>query len=232
MTRELDAELRSFKSDLKRNYLFLSTEARIRNPASPRSRPRSETLLSAYTVLSCGRFENFLKQSFSLAASDLKLRIVNSRDPRIPEADKFHWNNINGFIEWSSRAKNITRSEMSIKIEEFAASISQGHIYPPSFQNTEANPKSEIVKKMFNKFGVDDPIQKISDRYLDSLGRSLTKTTIESKLDTFVNRRHEAAHHGRIPSVTRVDIGDDHIFMNALAEGIKRTLADHVGAIA
>ena len=231
MATALQTEAKSFGFDLARNQMFLTMEGRIKNPAHPRSRPRSETLLSAYVVLSCGRFESFLRTSFHSAATALGAKVTGSRDPKIPSVDRFHWHNLDGFVKWASKAKGVDRPEMIGKIEAFAASISAGKIHPASFESTDANPNPETVKKMFNRFGIDDPFQRLSVSYIDSLGRSFNKNLIEQRLSQFVKRRNEAAHHGRIAGASRTDIADDHVFMLALGKSIVDTLDAYVANI-
>jgi hypothetical protein len=231
MTKLLDEELRRLNSDLSRNYLFLSLEQKIRNPVSTRSRPRSETLLSAYVVLSCGRFERFLKQMFYLAAQDLRDRIGSPTDARIPKPDAFLWNNINGFVSWAARAKGVSHSNMISLVEDFAASVQGGLIHPASFQRTDANPNTETVRAMFSRFGVEGCMPKLESVYLDAQGRRLPRQLIEDKLNEFVKRRHEAAHHGRIPNVTRADVADDHVFIAALCAAINQVLKAHLALI-
>lgn len=91
MSASVAAELKRFHDDIKRHELFLQLEGRIRNPAHIRSRPRSETLLSAFVSLSCGRFEQYLQKCFYFAADDLRQRIGSSTDARITKVDVFHW---------------------------------------------------------------------------------------------------------------------------------------------
>lgn len=233
MTAALIKSLSNFRSDVARNSLFLSTESKITNPASARSRPRSETLLSAYTSLTCGRFESYLQEAFFLAADDLKNRIVKSNDPRIPRGDKFHKMNIQSFIGWSvGHGKRLEWGELEVKILAYAQAISAGEIFPESFQYTNANPNAATLKDMFLRFGVEDCFNKLSNKYLDSRGVSLNDNLIKNKLNTFVGRRHEAAHHGRIPNMTRADAAEDDIFILALATAVNAVLIDHISAIA
>lgn len=229
MTAKLNSELKSFLFDLNRNHLFLTLEARIKNPASNRSRHRSETLLSAYVTLTCGRFESFLKHSFRVCAGELNNRFATAKDNRL--GDQFYWNNLNGFINWSARAKGIDRVEMISMIEDYTSTISSGNIHPKSFDSTDANPNAETLKKMFNRFGIADPIQKLANTYSDSLHRTFSKSLIESNLNTFVRRRNQAAHEGRISGATRADIQGDHVFVVGMANAIKGVLTNHMAAL-
>ncbi|MBE2991649.1 hypothetical protein IFR23_06420 [Sphingomonas sp. CFBP 13603] len=229
MTAALDQEMKSFLFDLKRNHLFLTLEARIKNPASKRSRPRSETLLSAYVTLTCGRFESFLKRSFHECAGELNQRFPDAKDDRLGQ--QFYWNNLNGFINWSSRAKGIDRIEMISMIENYTSAVAGGNIHPKSFDSTDANPNAETLKKMFNRFGVADPIQKLASNYSDTLNRTFSKSLIESNLNTFVRRRNQAAHEGRISGATRVDIQGDHVFVVGIAAAVKDVLTSHIAAL-
>ncbi len=231
MTKALDDELDAFRHDLSRHHLFLTLERRIKNPASKRSRPRSETLLSAYIVLSCGRFELYLQRMFFLSADDLRQRPFDSQDARIPKIDKFHRQNLMGFIHWATRANGLSQADLSLKIHDYSVAVAAGHIFSESFSYTDANPKTETVKGMFSRFGIEDSFSKIEKTYNDGRGRRLSKGIIETTLDNFVNRRHEAAHHGRIPNVTRADAEDDHTFIIALAEAIRAVLSQHLAAI-
>ncbi|WP_294336302.1 HEPN domain-containing protein [uncultured Sphingomonas sp.] len=193
MANQLDRELGTFRRDIQKNALFLEIEKKIRNPASVRSRPRSETLLSAFVTLSCGRFEDYLKRSFAVSAQMLSARIPQSDDARL--GANFHWNNMNGFITWSSRAKNVDRVDMMTYIENFSAAVVSKNIFPLSFQNTSANPNSATIKNMFNAFGVSDPFAKLSSSYLDSKNRTFSKLLLEQNVDRFIKRRNQAAHH-------------------------------------
>lgn len=232
MTAALLNSLANFKSDVARNSLFLSTESKITNPASCRSRPRSETLLSAYVSLTCGRFEFYLQEAFLLAADDLRNRIVKSNDPRIPKGDKFHKTNIKSFISWSvGQGRRLDWSDLEAKILAYAQAISAGDIFPESFQYTNANPNAETLKEMFQRFGIEDCFRKLSAKYVDSLGVTLNDNLIKNKLNTFVLRRHEAAHHGRIPNMTRADAAGDDIFILALASAVNAVLVEHISAI-
>ena len=149
MTAALDRVLDEFVRDVTRHEIFLNIESKIRNPAGIRSRPRSETLLSAYVSLSCGRFENFLQETFYHAADDLRVRIVSSSDTRITKVDKFHWQNINGFIKWAATAKGVDKTVIATKIAQYSQDISQGHIFPESFKYTNAKPKAETQHENF-----------------------------------------------------------------------------------
>jgi hypothetical protein len=82
MTIAINDALDRFEKDITKNGLFLAIESRIKNPASGRSRSRSETLLSAYIALTCGRFESYLQDVFFASADDLRIRIGKSNDPR------------------------------------------------------------------------------------------------------------------------------------------------------
>jgi hypothetical protein len=182
-------------------------------------------------VLSCGRFESFLRQAFNSAATALGAKVTGSLDPRIPDAGRFHWNNLDGFVKWAARAKGVERTEMIGKVEAFAAAVSAGKVHPQSFENTEANPNPETLRTMFNRFGVQDPFQRLANHYNDSLGRSLNKNLIEQRLSGFVKRRNEAAHHGRINGASRSDIADDHVYVLALSHSIITVLEAHVASI-
>jgi len=116
-------------------------------------------------------------------------------------------------------------------IEQFSQSVVNRTIHPLSFQDTVANPNAATLKDMFNKFGVSDPFQQLSNSYLDSLNRTLPKLVISQNLDRFVKRRNEAAHGGRIVGATRVDIADDHVFLTALAVSVKTVLSSHIANI-
>ncbi len=232
MTAALPLALASFTADVGRNKLFLAVEAKIRNPVSVRSRPRSEILLSAYVSLTCGRFESYLQEAFRLAAEDLRVRISKSNDQRIIKHDKFHRNNMQNFIAWSvGPGRYLGWADLEPRIVAFAQAISAGDIFPESFQYTKANPKADTVKSMFNDFGVESPFQKIAVKYIDSSGRKLNENLIRTKLDNFVKRRHQAAHNGRIPSMTRADAVDDSIFIVALAAAINEVLIGHLHLI-
>jgi hypothetical protein len=170
---------------------------------------------------------------FFLAAEDLKNRIVKSNDPRITKWEKFHKTNIKNFIIWSvGQGKRLEWSDLEAKILAYAQAVSTGEIFPESFQYTNANPNSETLKDMFQRFGIEDCFRKVSARYQDSQGRTLNDNLINSNLNTFVKRRHEAAHHGRIPNMTRADAAEDDIFIVALAHAINVVLIDHISAIA
>lgn len=229
MASQLSKQLKIFVRDINKNRMFLDTEARIKNPASPWSRGRSETLLSAYVTLSCGRFEAYLKDIFGDAAKMLSTAVAQADDIRL--GTNFYWNNLHGFVSWSHRTKRLTRPDMIAHIEKFADSVVNKKIHPLSFQDTVANPNSATLKDMFNKFGVNDPIQKISDNYRDSKNRTLPKLVIAQNLDTFILRRNEAAHGGKISGATRVDIADDHVFLTALACSISTVLSTHISNI-
>lgn len=225
----LSAQYKSFRADIRKNELFLAIESRIKNPASARSRPRSEALLSAYVTLTCGRFEDYLKTIFGEAAVSLALRVPLATDLRLGES--FYWNNLHGFIAWSMKSRRIDRADMISYIEQFSSSVASRKIHPRSFQDTVANPNAATLKSMFNQFGVSDPFAKLSAIYNDSLNRTLAKRIIEQNLNRFIRRRNEAAHQGRISGATRVDIMDDHIFMVGLAQAVKGVLANHVATV-
>lgn len=231
MSAAIINELSQFQKDIKKNEMFLKLEQKIKNPANPRCSARSETLLSAFVSLSCGRFERYLQKCFFHAADDLRQRIGSSLDARIVKVSKFHWQNLNGFIDWAAKAKGVDKTDLLIEIKEFSDAISAGNIYPKSFQYTHANPNCETLKRMFSRFGIEDALKKISNQYLDSMGRSFSSTLIESTLNGFVKRRHEAAHHGRIEGVTRVDVNEDRIFIQALAEAINKVVVSHLSTI-
>jgi hypothetical protein len=232
MTATIDAALSRFKKDILKNGLFLTIESKIKNPASSRSRSRSETLLSAYISLTCGRFEDYLQDVFFASADDLRIRIGKSNDPKIIKWEKFHWTNIHSFIKWTTTAgRRLSKADLEIKIKAYAKVIADGEIFPDSFKYTNANPKSETVGDMFRRFGIDDPFSKLSAAYLDSKGRTFNKNLLESSLNNFVDRRHQAAHNGRIANMTRADAADDDVFILAFAQAIASVLKSHLGAI-
>lgn len=229
MAKSLSSELNDFLKDLNRNAFFLNVERRITNPASSRSRPRSETLLSAYVTLTCGRLESFLKRSFRASAQEINHKLISAKDQKL--GANFYWNNLNGFVTWASRAKGVERPDMIAMIESFSASITAGTIHPKSFDATDANPTAETVKKMFNRFGVADPMQKVSAAYVDTFNRTLSRKLVEDYLDTFVRRRNQAAHEGRIAGATRVDIYGDHVFVGGFASAVSKVLTSHIAAL-
>jgi RiboL-PSP-HEPN len=232
MAAAVDTVLRSFERDIIRNNIFLVLERKIKNPAGNRSRGRSETLLSAYVSLTCGRFEKYLQDVFFASADDLKKRIVKSNDPRIIKREKFHWTNINSFIVWvAGHGRRLSKSQLEVEIQAYVTAVAAGEIFPDSFKYTNANPKSDTLREMFARFGVEDSFSKLAANYLDSRGRKLGKALLETTLDNFVSRRHEAAHHGRIPNVTRVDAADDDVFIRAFAAAIAKVLKNHIAAI-
>ncbi|HWE45555.1 MAG TPA: HEPN domain-containing protein [Caulobacteraceae bacterium] len=230
MSAGVDLELATFRKDIKRNSTFLAAERRIGNPASARSRPHSETLLSAFVLLTCGRFEGFLQGSFYQAAVDLRDRIGKANDPRIPNHKEFHWNNLDGFLSWVARAR-IAKTDKIPRIEAFSAAISTGDIFPDSFKNTESNPNFDTLDRMFGRFGVKGPLAKLAANYLDNRGRHFAGTLIKATLNEFVRKRHLAAHTGRIPGLTRMDADDYNVFVDGLAESICKTLNAHTASV-
>lgn len=231
MTVALQGVLDDFLKDLERHEVFIKLEAKIKNPASSVSRPRSETLLSAYVSLSCGRFERFLQQSFYHAADDLRQRIVMANDQRIIKVDTFEWQNVNGFLKWAASAKGVSHADILLKVRSFSLAMNNGHIFPESFQHTNANPNSDTLTGMFGNFGIEHPFNKLAMSYLDALGRSFTAPLIKTTLDAFVKRRHQAAHYGRISGMTRVDAQSDHIFIVGLSKAIINVLIAHTAQI-
>jgi hypothetical protein len=233
MTAAIDDALRLFQKDVIRNGLFLAIEGRIKNPAGSRSRARSETLISAYISLTCGRFESYLQDVFFASADDLRIRIGSSNDPKIIKREKFYWTNIYSFIQWTATTgRRLDKNDLEAKIKAYAQVIAIGEIFPESFKYTNANPSSEQVAEMFRRFGVEDPFGKLSGSYRDSRGRTFPKNLLESTLKSFVNRRHQAAHHGRVANMTRADAADDDIFIRAFAQAIASVLKNHLSAIA
>ncbi len=232
MTSTIDEALSRFEKDIAKNGLFLSIEGRIKNPASSRSRSRSETLLSAYISLTCGRFENYLQEVFFASADDLRSRIGQSNNPRITKWEKFHWTNIYSFIKWTATAgRRLSKADLELKIKAYAKVIAAGEIFPESFRYTNANPRSETIEDMFRRFGIDDPFGKLSSTYVDSRGRTFNRNLLESSLDNFVDRRHQAAHNGRVANMTRADAANDDVFIRAFARAIASVLKSHLGAI-
>jgi hypothetical protein len=232
MTTTIDDALYNFEKDIVRNGLFLALESKIKNPASSRSRGRSETLLSAYVSLTCGRFENYLQEVFFASADDLRARIGKSNDAKITKWEKFHWTNIYSFIQWTTTAgKRLSKADLEIKIKAYAKAIAVGEVFPESFQYTNANPKSETVGEMFRRFGIEDPFGKLSAVYQDSRGRTFNINLIQSSLDSFVDRRHQAAHYGRVENMTRADAAGDDVFIRALAQAVASVLRSHLAAI-
>jgi hypothetical protein len=118
-----------------------------------------------------------------------------------------------------------------LKIKAYAQIIAAGEIFPESFQYTYANPKSDTVGEMFRRFGIEDPFGKLSAAYLDSKGRTFNINLLQSSLDNLVDRRHQAAHNGRVTNMTRADAADDDVFIRAFAQAIASVLKSHLAVI-
>ena len=173
-----------------------------------------------------------VRELFFASADDLRVRIGKSDDPKIIKWEKFHWTNIHSFIQWAATAgRRLSKPDREVKIKAYAKVIAAGEIFPESFRYTSAKPKSETVADMFRRFGIEDPFSKLSAAYLDSKGRTFNKNLLQSSLDSFVDRRHQAAHNGRVANMTRADAAEDDVFIRAFAQAIASVLKNHIAAI-
>src|ERR1700722_6284521 len=191
---------------------------------------RHNTVQSAATVVISGLFESFLKdlaEAFinGVAAKNLPFACL---PPDIREAHYIH-----GGVALANRARRMGKvSWMSCSPEDIArrlASVQSGVPYEivwEAFADTQSNPGPSTLKMFLERFGIRDVWTGLATK------SGLSRTTLESQLESIIALRNECAHAGttaRPPSPS--EIRDYCDFMDRLAIAVVALLEDHMAAI-
>jgi len=219
--------LADFQTSLNRvrnlaNDASANTAAALADPAL---RERHETALSAVVVTLSGFFESFLRQTAEEYADEIDRQ--NHPFTQLRPAIRYAHFQGGGQLLTAIGGKNrSTRHNWTtadaLDVVQRLASVHAGTGYElvwEAFAETRGNPGPEVVKEFLARFGVEKPMETLSQH----IGQSITLT-----LGSFIDVRNECAHNGQ-PNQTPQpsDVLDYCDLLERTAKGIVDTLAVH-----
>jgi hypothetical protein len=219
--------LTDFQTSLNRvrnlaNDASANTSAALADPAL---RERHDTALSAVVVTLSGFFESFLRQTAEEYADqiDQQNHLFSQLKPAIRHAHFQGGGQLLTAIGGKNRSTrhNWTTAD-ALDVVQRLASVHAGTGYElvwEAFAETRGNPGPEVVKEFLVRFGVEKPMETLSQH----MGQSITLT-----LGSFIDVRNECAHNGQ-PNQTPQpsDVLDYCELLERTARGIVDTLAVH-----
>ena len=201
----------------------------------PEKRPIVESLRQAVVLLPVAFFEDFLRM-----AVEQFLDYINAKEPRICwaklplELRRTHVFDAPLLISrkppdgdddnYQMRSLEQFRSTFE-KILSPMSAPDRYSIVTEAFTNTNSNPSSDTVKMMFKKIGIANVFT------ASELITSLTalnpiysnETSIKIKLNAIVEMRHGVAHGRPASTLTRSELSDNMLFLEAFAQGAQDT---------
>ena len=206
----------------------LANDASVNTPAAlsnPALLERHETALSAVVVTLSGFFESFLRGT----AEEYADQINQQNLPFVTLKDDIRYAHLQGGGQFlnqiggknRSNRHNWTSADARDVAERLASvyAVGQYQLVWEAFAETRGNPGPDVVKEFLRRFGVDKPMETVSQK----AGLSIT-----TPLQSFIDVRNECAHNGRANQTPQPsDVLDYCDLLERIAQGIVDTLSAH-----
>jgi hypothetical protein len=219
--------LADFQTSLNRvrnlaNDASANTSAALLDPAL---RERHETALSAVVVTLSGFFESFLRQTAEEYADHINKQNCPFTQLR-PPIRHAHFQGGGQLLTAIGGKKRSTRHNWTtadaFDVVQRLSSVQSGMGYElvwEAFAETKGNPGPDVVRDFLERFGVDKP--------MDTLSQNVGQT-ISPLLSSFIDVRNECAHTGQ---PNKIPLPSDVLgycdLLEKIAKGIVDTLAAH-----
>lgn len=224
--------LKNFFDAIGLAEILLNIETNLFHDPPRQEEQRSvEALRGGTVVLMVGAFENFLREAFEEHLSLLNMPpLVNFN--KLPE--KLHSNILYLTLEFAMKGSYFQTTRREDRLSEIYSAISMlglGKMNPQAFSNTNSNPNSETVKKMFSNVGIINAFSFIGYEFEQRWGKREATLFLSSKLDEIVEHRHRVAHTATVLNLSRADLDSYIKFLEVLATSLDAALNRHISSL-
>ena len=206
---------------------LLAIEGKFKDPPLPADVPAVQGLRAACAVLVVAVFEDFLKSTFRDEIDDFSTKslVFNKMPKKLQVAAVFLQleQAMEGPGEKFDRIAGVTAA---------ATRVAGSKIMAESFASTNSNPNPLTVKGMFRNIDCPDIFAKCKARFEKTWGTPISATFVSDKLSEIVNRRHAAAHSGRLLNASRQDLKESVRFVRKLGATLELELRAHLRVVA
>ena len=218
--------LREYEASLRRAQHLQRLEiSRYRDPPPRQDQVGVEALRGGATVLMVASFERYLREALEEFVDLVAGRAMVTSHTGL-SANFVEFNDFN-YFNWLIRDSRLSRKQKAGELKRVAHLVAIDGFVPEAFSRTRANPSPTTVRELFHDFGISNPFRTIEANFARHFTKPFPLGFVEQTFSSIINIRNQVAHEGFSLSISRNDLREWLIFLNALGKASDNTLRDH-----
>lgn len=210
---------------------LITLESGYADPPLADDRQTAFALRGACVVLTTAAFESFLRSLFEEQLQKIKAQHV----PLVHFPEKLRVEAVYASLDLAMRGDHSTRGlEKAGRLGDVATAarlVASDSFWPRALADTQSNPDSSCVKRMFRSVGRPRVFEEIQEDFQSLWGGPVALMYVETRLDALVASRNQVAHTADAAHVTRSELSENTRFVTCLASALYADLRRHVDSL-